>query len=229
MPRSSPTPCSSRTPAAPGSTPRRRRSDRARGSRLPRFPGRLYTARGPERDIPYQPEVSTRKWFDALVSHGSHQDMSTALPAAPSRFRGRLLLLLGLGLAVLGVAAYVVQISLQRLMVPWYMPALAVLGVVLIVMSLWERRTVWRVLALLTVVLLAGCRAGDVLRAATAPVHGADRCGTTFPCLRSQAGRRHAIHPARPGRRSEQRTRLLPRPVVTHLHDRAGSARTASR
>jgi hypothetical protein len=76
--------------------------------------------------------------------------------AAPRPSRGRLPLLLGLGLAALGVVAYVVQISRQRLMAPWYMPALAVLGVVLVVMSLWERRTVWRVLALSAVVLLAG-------------------------------------------------------------------------
>jgi len=49
-----------------------------------------------------------------------------------------------------------VQFSLQRLTTPWYMPALAVIGVVLVVISLFERRTVWRVLALLAVVLLAG-------------------------------------------------------------------------
>ncbi len=74
----------------------------------------------------------------------------------PQRFRGRLFLLLGLGLAVLGVVAYVVQISLERLMAPWYMPALASLGVVLVVMSVLERRTAWRGFALLAVVLLAG-------------------------------------------------------------------------
>jgi cytochrome oxidase Cu insertion factor (SCO1/SenC/PrrC family) len=82
--------------------------------------------------------------------------MTSPSSAVPQRSPGRLFLLLGLGLAALGVAAYVVQISLQRLMAPWYMPVLAILGVVLVVMSLWERRTVWRALALLTVVLLAG-------------------------------------------------------------------------
>ena len=71
------------------------------------------------------------------------------------RFRSRLFLLLGLGLAVLGVVAYVVQISLQHLMAPWYMPTLASLGVVLVVMSLLERRTISHMFALLAVVLLA--------------------------------------------------------------------------
>ena len=42
--------------------------------------------------------------------------MSGSSSTALHRFRGRLFLLLGLGLAVMGVVAYVVQISLQRLM-----------------------------------------------------------------------------------------------------------------
>jgi hypothetical protein len=60
-------------------------------------------------------------------------------------------MLLGLGFAVLGVAAYPVQLSLQRLMLPWYMPTAALLGVALVTASLWKRRTVWRVLALVGV------------------------------------------------------------------------------
>jgi hypothetical protein len=75
--------------------------------------------------------------------------------AASLRTRGALLALTGLGLAHLGVAAYVVQISLQRLMAPWYMPILASFGVVLVIISLLERRTVWRALALLAVVVIA--------------------------------------------------------------------------
>jgi len=79
------------------------------------------------------------------------------LPAndAPRRYSGRLLLFLGLAVAVLGIAAYVVQIWAQRLMAPWYVPAAATLGVVLLVASLLRRLTIWRVLALLLVTLLA--------------------------------------------------------------------------
>src|SRR5919112_152763 len=81
----------------------------------------------------------------------------TEIPTPPThRSRGHLFLLLGLGLAVVGVVAYLVQLKLQRLTFPWYMPALALLGVVLVIASLWEKRTVWRVLALVAVVLLAG-------------------------------------------------------------------------
>jgi hypothetical protein len=64
--------------------------------------------------------------------------------------------MLGLGLAVLGVIAYAVQFKAQHLTTPWYMPIAATLGVVFLAVSLWKRRTVWRVLALLLVVLLAG-------------------------------------------------------------------------
>src|SRR3954471_6548383 len=72
------------------------------------------------------------------------------------RPRGRLLMLLGLGLAALGIAAYVPQLWLQRLSVPWYMPAMALLGATLVAASLREKRTVWRVLALVVVLLLGG-------------------------------------------------------------------------
>ena len=65
-------------------------------------------------------------------------------------------MLAGLAVPVLGIATYLVQFSLQRLMLPWYMPAAALLGVALVFASLWKRRTVWRVLALVVVLLLAG-------------------------------------------------------------------------
>ena len=76
--------------------------------------------------------------------------------APPARSSGRLLMLAGLAVPVLGIAAFVIQLSLERLKVPWYMPAAALLGVALMIASLWKRRTVWRVLALVVVVLLAG-------------------------------------------------------------------------
>lgn len=72
------------------------------------------------------------------------------------RSRGRLLVLLGFGLALLGIAAYALQLWRHRLSVPWYMPAMALLGVALVVASLREKRTVWRLLALVLIVLLGG-------------------------------------------------------------------------
>jgi hypothetical protein len=112
--------------------------------------------------------------------------MTNSSSAAPNRFRGRLFLLLGLGLAVLGVVAYVVQISLQRLMAPWYMPVLAVLGVVLVAMSLFERRTIWRLFALLAVVLLAGAELALLYALRLPPYTGPIAEGRPFPAFETR-------------------------------------------
>ena len=104
----------------------------------------------------------------------------------PDRSRGRLLLLAGLGLAVMGVVAAVVQVSLQRLFVPWYMPALALLGVALVAMSLWRRRTVWRALALLAVVLLSAAELAALNAMRLPPYTGPIAVGRTFPAFASR-------------------------------------------
>ena len=84
------------------------------------------------------------------------------------------------------MAAYVVQISLQRLMLPWYMPALALLGVVLVVMSLLQRRTLWRVLTLLVVVLLAGAELASLYEMRLPPYAGPIAVGRTFPAFEAK-------------------------------------------
>jgi hypothetical protein len=107
--------------------------------------------------------------------------MNTSSTAAPHRFVGRFLMLLGLACAVLGVVAYAVQISLQRLTVPWYMPALATLGVVLVIVSLLERRTVWRILALGVLMLVAGAEWAFLYALRLPPYSGPIAVGRPFP------------------------------------------------
>lgn len=80
----------------------------------------------------------------------------TTSTTALRRFPGRRFVLLGLGVAILGLAGYVAQIAAQRLITPWYLPLSAMLGAVLVAVSLWRARSVWRVLALVLVSLLAG-------------------------------------------------------------------------
>jgi hypothetical protein len=109
--------------------------------------------------------------------------MTSPSDAAPRRFGGRLFLLLGFGLTVLGVVAYAVQISLQRLIVPWYMPALGTLGVVFVVVSLWERRTIWRILALLAVVLFAGAEWAFLYALRLPPYTGPIAVGRPLPAF----------------------------------------------
>ena len=100
--------------------------------------------------------------------------------------RGRLLMLLGLGLAVLGIAAYVGQLWLQRLAVPWYMPASALIGGALVAVSLWERRTIWRVLALIVVVLLGGFEVMALNAMRLPPYAGPVAVGRPFPAFEAK-------------------------------------------
>jgi hypothetical protein len=63
---------------------------------------------------------------------------------------------LGVLLAPLGIAGYMVQfVGLHCLDIPWYTLALSGLGVVLVIISLWSRFTIWRLAALLFVAGLA--------------------------------------------------------------------------
>jgi hypothetical protein len=100
--------------------------------------------------------------------------MTTSSPAARRRPSGLLLLAIGLGLAALGIIGYAAQVASQHLTTPWYLPLSATLGVICIVVALWQGRTVWRVLALVLVLLLAGAEwaflLGTRLPAYTGPV-----------------------------------------------------------
>jgi hypothetical protein len=107
--------------------------------------------------------------------------MTSSDPSAEHRVRGRLFLLLGVGCAALGVLAYVVQIALERLSLPWYMPALGVLGVVSVVMSLRQKRTVWRVSALIVVALFAAAECGLLFAFRLPPYTGPIALGRPMP------------------------------------------------
>jgi cytochrome oxidase Cu insertion factor (SCO1/SenC/PrrC family) len=90
-------------------------------------------------------------------------------------------LLAGLGLSALGLIGYIAQLSAQRLATPWYMPCAATLGAACIILALWRRRTVWRVLALLLVMLLAGAEWAFVLGTRLPAYAGPVAVGRSFP------------------------------------------------
>ena len=75
------------------------------------------------------------------------------------------------------------QISAQRLTAPWYMPCAATLGAALLVVSLWRKRTVWRMLALLLVVLLAGAEWTFLLATRPPAYTGPVAEGRPFPAF----------------------------------------------
>jgi hypothetical protein len=109
--------------------------------------------------------------------------MTTPSTASP---RGRLLMLLGLGLAALGIAAYAVRLWLHRLSVPWYMPAMALVGAILVAVSLREKRTVWRVLALIVVAALGGFEVMALNAMRLPPYTGPVAVGRPFPAFEAR-------------------------------------------
>jgi hypothetical protein len=89
----------------------------------------------------------------------------------------------GLGLPALGVIGYIVQLAAQRLYAPWYLPGAATLGVVLIAVALWQRRTVWRILALALVGLVAVAAWGLLLTQRLPSYTGPVTVGKLFPAF----------------------------------------------
>jgi hypothetical protein len=77
-------------------------------------------------------------------------------PAAVPRSRGRGYFWLGLGLCALGIAGFMAQFALNIPKTPWYSPALATIGALLLLLSLARRFTIPRVLGLLLVAGFAG-------------------------------------------------------------------------
>lgn len=92
-------------------------------------------------------------------------------------------MLLGLGLALGGVLGYTAQLVARHLKTPWYMPCLATVGAALVVASLWQARTVWRVLALLLTVLLAGAVWAFLFVTRLPPYTGPVAAGKPFPAF----------------------------------------------
>jgi hypothetical protein len=107
--------------------------------------------------------------------------MTTSSPAAPGRFPGRLYLALGLGLAALGVVGYAAQLWAQHLKAPKYLPYSATLGAALVVAALWQARTVWRGLALLLLLLLAGAEWAFLVGSRLPAYAGPVEVGRPFP------------------------------------------------
>jgi hypothetical protein len=89
---------------------------------------------------------------------------------------------LGLACLVLGPVGYFVQIKAERLFTPWYLPGLATFGAVLIIAALVQKCSIWRVLALLVAVLLAGAEWMFLLVAVRLPPYtGPVAVGQSFP------------------------------------------------
>jgi hypothetical protein len=97
------------------------------------------------------------------------------------------LLWAGLGACVLGVGLMIAQFSLKRLdFVPWYAPALATVGALLLAVAFLRRPGVLRGLVLLLVVVLAGYLWFVLAGAGQLPAYnGPARAGERVPEFRT--------------------------------------------
>lgn len=102
---------------------------------------------------------------------------------AVSRSAGRAWLLLGLALATLGVLAYLAQVRAVRLTMPWYLPITGALAAILVILSLRQVRSLWRILALIFVLLLTGLEALFVLSTRLPAYTGPIAVGEPFPAF----------------------------------------------
>jgi hypothetical protein len=102
--------------------------------------------------------------------------------------RGRKLLWLGIACAVIGVPLYFVQLRFAgRTDDPWYMPGLATVGVLLVLLSFRGRPTIIRGLALLLVLGLAAGEWWSLLIYARLPAYaGPVAAGESFPAFQAK-------------------------------------------
>jgi hypothetical protein len=116
--------------------------------------------------------------------------MSTpSLPATgQSRYPGRRYAWLGIAIAVLGVGGYVFQLMvLKWTFTPWYVPIMVTVGAGLLVWSVWFRRTVWRIVGLLLIGLLAAFEWYFLVYFSRLPRYeGPVAVGKPFPAFRTK-------------------------------------------
>ena|SRR5947209_2599514 len=80
---------------------------------------------------------------------------ATATPAVRGH-AGALVMGLGLLLAVLGPILYAVQFRAGKFFVPWYVPILSTIGLILIILALRQQLGAWRIVGFIFVAGLAG-------------------------------------------------------------------------
>src|SRR5207244_3454208 len=109
----------------------------------------------------------------------------SAPPAVPAASLGRGYFWLGIAVCLLGLAAAVVQYTLKVLIVPWYVPALTTIGVVLLAASLTQRRTITRILMLVVLTVLAGAEWFFIVALARLPEYSGPRVDEPMPAFQT--------------------------------------------
>ena len=104
----------------------------------------------------------------------------TAVSVPPRRWP---LFLMGVLLFLLGPAIYVVQVILGRLEMPWHVPVLSAVGVLLMAASVLQRPGVWRSMGLVLFALLCGLQWFFVLVVAKTPPYEGPQVSDKVPAF----------------------------------------------
>lgn len=107
--------------------------------------------------------------------------MNTSSATAVRPFPGRLLLILGVLLPFAAIGAYIAQVATLRLSVPWYMPGLATVGLLCVLVALSRRFTIVRCLALILVCCVTALTWGFIFLGRVPAYTGSITNGTPFP------------------------------------------------
>jgi len=97
--------------------------------------------------------------------------------------RGRWLFLLGVLLVFAGPVVYIIQFNMKQLVVPWYAPVLATLGVLLMLASVWRRPGVLRISGLVLFGLVCGFEWFFIVMARTPVYSGPANPGQKVPAF----------------------------------------------
>jgi hypothetical protein len=89
----------------------------------------------------------------------------------------------GVLLFLLGPAVYAVQIGLKHLSMPWYLPLLASVGVLFMLISVWRRRGIWRISLCVLFSLLCGFEWFLMLVAFNTPAYAGPPPGAKVPAF----------------------------------------------
>jgi hypothetical protein len=115
--------------------------------------------------------------------------MATTSPPVSTvrKSSGRLYLALGILLVLVGPILWMVQVFVKHLFwTPWYAPALATAGVVLVLFAVIRRPNVWRILALVVCCVPAAAYWYFLLSMAKVPAYdGPVATGKPFPAFQT--------------------------------------------
>jgi hypothetical protein len=106
-------------------------------------------------------------------------------PLAAERSVGRGYFWAGLGVCLLGLVLAVIQFSLKQLFVPWYTPALATGGTLLLLVAVARRLSVVRVVALVLVAAVAALQWFVLVVLMKLPAYGGPEAGEHLPAFRT--------------------------------------------